>query len=411
MRIAIISDLHVGTASHAEDFSVGDDSTCVITSYIESFRKTFDSPQFSCDVLLVAGDITNRAKANEFKLASERIVDVARILEVEDEKIFFTPGNHDSNWPIGEMLEAQGEEDPKVLLEERYRFLTSDPFFQNILSNAKFGKFELSPYFVLWVTGELAVLSFNSSAQDSHKSKIHHGVVTSALTDQVKIELLKHKSLLKDKIKLILVHHHPINYEDKTFEDTDHSIMANASVLTDFAGEMGFDFIVHGHKHVARYNHMIGAASYPINILCAGSFSASLSNLYFGGVGNSFHIIEIDQRCLESGIPQGRILSWSHFVKNGWIKNTTEREELTHSESFGTNINRNTLRTIVHDLLRDFFIANELITWEELTSKDERLQYCSKTTMDIVLRELSQEIDFQIYRDTELAFYKKKRSL
>lgn len=406
MKIAIISDLHVGTGSQAKDFSVGDTDNAVITNYMDSFRKKFNTEEHCCDVLLIAGDITNKARADEFDLASRRIKDIANTLNIKEDNIFFTPGNHDSNWVVGESLESQGEIDIQKIREHRYNFLNSNDFFKKRVAYANSGNFHNSPYSVLWSTDKLVVLSYNSSANDKHNEKPHKGQIDSEITSLLTQQLKQHKDDIQGKVKVLLLHHHPINYEDKTYKETDYSIMANATALIDFAGESCFDFIIHGHKHVARYKHLITEAHYPMNILCSGSFSASLSNKYFNGVGNSFHIIEIDKLCEETEIPQGRILSWSHFAQHGWIENKADREELTHEECFGANLNRVTLQKILRTMITDKFKLSDCIQWDEILQLNNQLSYCSSTVVSIVLNELSQEIGFQIYNPPNVILLK-----
>ena len=72
MKIAVISDLHVGEYARAKDFTPIDSEHSVIPDFLTPFKHCFQKAEYECDILLVAGDITNRANNAEFDLASLR---------------------------------------------------------------------------------------------------------------------------------------------------------------------------------------------------------------------------------------------------------------------------------------------------------------------------------------------------
>ena len=199
-------------------------------------------------------------------------------------------------------MKEQGVSHEQQIRDARYQLFNSNPFVKGTMSRAI--QFHIPPSFVLWCSGEVAILSFNSSANDNDEEKIHHGELSNEAVLAVRQELDKNTALLEGKTKILLFHHLPLNYQEKTFSEVDNSIMSNADALIELASEYGFDFLVHGHKHIPRYRHLITDSRYPMNILCAGSFVARLDDRWFGDIGNAFHIIEIDQKCEEHLIPK-----------------------------------------------------------------------------------------------------------
>jgi 3',5'-cyclic AMP phosphodiesterase CpdA len=410
-RIAVISDLHIGSSARAKDFSLDEHENAVIDDYIGIFRHAFENDNHRCDALLVAGDITNRARADEFALAATRIKDIAEILGVPENMIFFTPGNHDSNWALGETREQQGVKCPDKIRLARYELLNSEPFFKSRMDAGHTGSFDEPPFSILWTTDNLAVLSYNSSAEDSLKEKLHNGKINHHIIEELRKLLDKHSSRIKDKIKVLLVHHHPINYVDRTFPKADHSIMENGDGLLELAAEFCFDFIVHGHKHVPRYKHIITEAQYPINVLCSGSFSSRMDDRYFHGLGNSFHVIEIDGTCSSSMVPQGRILNWSHFASHGWIPNNPLRESIPHQENFGSSLNRNVIKHRLESIIKDELDNKGFLEWPEVERIEPKITYCSTTVLSLVLEELSGSIGFTIHRNQHVILIKNREAL
>jgi 3',5'-cyclic AMP phosphodiesterase CpdA len=227
MKIAVISDLHVGEYARAKDFTPTDSEHSIIPDFLTPFKLCFQKEVYECDILLVAGDITNRANNEEFDLASRKILEIADILKVPHNSVFITPGNHDSNWSLGKTMKEQGVSDEQQIRDARYQLFNSNPFVKGLMSRAKFGQFHIPPYFVLWCSGEVAILSFNSSANDNDEEKIHHGELSNEAVLAIRQELDKHTVLLEGKTKILLFHHHPLNYQEKTFSEVDNSIMLN----------------------------------------------------------------------------------------------------------------------------------------------------------------------------------------
>ncbi|MCG7642123.1 metallophosphoesterase [Alteromonas sp. MmMcT2-2] len=97
MKLAVISDLHVGDYARAKDFNPSEGEHSVIDCFMDSFKSKFGKCDYKCDYLFVAGDITNRANKTEFDLATVRILEIAETLTVPESNIFIVPGNHDSN--------------------------------------------------------------------------------------------------------------------------------------------------------------------------------------------------------------------------------------------------------------------------------------------------------------------------
>lgn len=408
MKIAVISDLHIGTTARGADFSTTPTEDNVIPCFMESFKNYFHDPCYHCDALIVAGDITNRANDDEFELAATRIKEIADTLKVNHDSIYFTPGNHDSNWELNKAKKQSGVKDPEKLRSARYELFNDNEFIKNRMSESTFGSFVVSPYFVLWESDKLIVLSYNSSANDDEECGTHHGEIKPEDLVKIKNELEKYKRNFEGKVKVLVCHHHPINYVEKTFYAPDFSIMANAQGLIDLAGEYCFDFIVHGHKHIPRYQHMVSNALHPINILCAGSFVARLDDRWFDGVGNSFHIIEIDQICENKAIPQGRIRSWSHFVSHGWIENIEGRDHVPHESDFGSSYTRQELSRKLKLIINSLFINKEFILWQEVEKEEPNIKYCSSSVLSLVLKDIKDEVGFTIYREPELGLLKKE---
>lgn len=214
---------------------------------------------------------------------------------------------------MGKWKNAREEKIPyDKIIKRKFWNIENHDFFKLINDNATFRSYYKSPYTSIWESDDIIAVGINSSVFDEFDKKLHHGEVKNESLKEVTKKL---KELHRDsrRIKILFTHHHPKNYSDTAFDNPDFSQMKNSEVFLNFAVENEFDFLVHGHKHIPRFNIHSDINSMPIVTLCAGSFSASLKE-YHNGVANFFHIIEVDKVCKNVDNVCGKIRSWSYFL-------------------------------------------------------------------------------------------------
>ncbi|WP_274371232.1 metallophosphoesterase family protein [Morganella morganii] len=394
VKILVISDLHVGQSARGDDFCT-DGNTSGINSkdYVSDFRVFVKENNVEATHLLIAGDISNRADYKEIDLAAERIKNITEILKIPDNNIYFVPGNHDSNWQDEKYAIEQGLPHDKVV-EKKFWNIMNHEYFKNIHDNASFKSYYQSPYTSIWESDDIIAVGINSSVFDVYDKKPHHGEVRNEFLREVTSEL---KKLPNDsrKIKILFTHHHPKNYSDTTFEDPDFSQMKNSEDFLNFAFVNEFDFLVHGHKHIPRFNIHSDINNIPIVTLCAGSFSASLKE-YHNGVANFFHIIEVDKICDNIDSVCGKIKSWSYFLSKKWMEADFLRDSISHEEYFGAFMNRKILRRDLESKICELFENTNSIRWSTLSSELKDLEYCNRRVLFGLLNDISESNGFEV---------------
>ncbi|MDW6003302.1 metallophosphoesterase family protein [Vibrio mangrovi] len=389
MKLLILSDLHVGSKARAQDFSTSpDDMACRNTpDFFKDFSELIKKESIDVTHILIAGDITQTAAYNEFELAAKNIEAIADLLQVGKECIYFIPGNHDSNWN-DEKSSIENNEPTELTIKKKYTNLEQNKFFANLLGNAVFQDMYSSPYGSIWNSEEIVIVGINSSVRDGTTSDVHHGSIEPNDLNKINGELDKLDT--KNKVKVLLTHHHPKNYTDRTFQDSDFSIMQNADAFLRFATTNEFDVIVHGHKHIPRFDIHSDALNYPVVALSAGSFSASLKD-YHNGVANFFHIIEVEGKCDKNDNILGKVTTWAYFDNNKWISANKERDYISHEEFFGDIRNRKVLKKeLKHDIETQIETTN-VFRWQTLLNKKPELKYCNLGLREIVITELCEE--------------------
>ncbi len=396
MKIIVISDLHIGDGAVSNEFSVGQSNNAVKNRFLSELKDLVNKEDIKADYLVVAGDITDRATKEEFQLASKRLKEISEIVGVGSSKIFFVPGNHDGNW-AEEKKSIEADEDLQLTIARKYEYLQVNEFFKESLDNASVGCYYTEPYFAIWSDDNLNVIGINSSVFDHYNNKPHHGVVRKQdlkLLDEKLEELKVGKS---EKINLLLIHHHPIQQPDLPFDRADHSILQNAGVLMDLASKHQINFIIHGHKHIPRLAQYTDGYQHPINILCAGSFSARLDDRWFQGVPNTIHQVEIDKICTINKSPFGKVTSWSHNTGHGWTRDESING-IAHKEFFGNRMTPAELEINLRESIEVFFSKQDHIKWSELSHSCIDILYTSRKLLDKTIVTLSIELGFTIFK-------------
>ncbi len=234
MKILVISDLHVGEGAICTDLSTGSGQNAIKQNFLKELHQLTIDENISADLLVITGDITNRARKEEFLLASQRILEIAKYFKITDiNKIFFVPGNHDSNWEDEERVLSSDASNITEAIDEKYKNIKTEFLLKSVLDSSQYGCFYSEPYFVIWQLEFANIIGINTSVFDHHNKKPHHGVLR--LSD-IKILDKKLEELnIKDsgKLNLVMLHHHPVQQPDIPFTEADHSILQNSSSFMD----------------------------------------------------------------------------------------------------------------------------------------------------------------------------------
>lgn len=388
MKIAVLSDLHVGRCSRAQDLCP---EACVDDkyrseyngkekNYIDQFVAFLKKENIRSDYLLIPGDVTDTAHPMEVKVASEFIETVGKTLGVKKTKIVYVPGNHDLDWNMYDKTDLSG-----IKWAQRYVALKDHRFiFHKINRHGQRGYDLLSGnFFNLWDFDDLVVLGYNSSVTDTPDDDVHVGDIVSQHLDEME-KLLRRMNLRKREcVKIFLIHHHLKNFPLPKKDERDLSIAKNAESMLKLLRDNNFDFILHGHRHHSFFDAHPG----DIPTLCSGSFSANISSQFMGLATNQFHIINIVSRC--GGKIYGRINSWSNIV-SGWEQSPEIRnyDVVGYDRVFGVSLSDNEVSRQVAELIRRHIKERRSFSWNKtiranfqqleflIENRDEIIKWC-----------------------------------
>ena len=266
--IAHISDIHFGTAD-----------SVVVERLVEKVCE------LAPDLVVVSGDLTQRARSGQFEQAR-------KFLERIPRPHLIVPGNHDV--PLYNVF---------------------DRFFKPLTKYKRYITSDLSPDFQ---DDEVAVFGVNTTRSLTIKG---------GRVNYRQVEDLRRRLLAVDQGKLkIIVTHHPFDVPEGVDED---DIVGRAKMVMPRLVECGADVFLAGHLHVSHITH--SARRYRLDdgysalIVQAGT-AASVRER---GEANSFNVLEIDGpvmsvKRLQCGMPASgfHLATSEQFTKTdrGWSR-------------------------------------------------------------------------------------------
>jgi UDP-2,3-diacylglucosamine pyrophosphatase LpxH len=251
--IAVVSDLHVGDLARSADLSRRQASDGKPAGYLDEFAAYVTSQKLRADLLLIAGDLTDRAHPQEFQVAAKAVDAVAAAFSLRtDRDVFLVPGNHDVSWKA---LSQDPDDETGYSLQSRYYPLRySDWPFDQLMQSGTQHLCE-PPYSVIRQVPGALVVTFNSCSHDGpleSPDAPHFGLApqeTIAALDRALTLLAPDASVLR----VFLLHHHVVARDDRARDYHDPSLTVNSVELLELLGKHRFDLVVHGHKHAGRH--------------------------------------------------------------------------------------------------------------------------------------------------------------
>lgn len=264
-RIVQISDTHFGTETQPV--------VAALRSQLNSLKP---------DLLVCSGDITQRARSNQFNAASTFL----STLEYGD--LLCVPGNHDM--PLFNVFQRLF--DPY----SNYNQFVGSMRQKDVLVNQTFSK------------PGLVVVGVNSCNPFHYKN----GRLKHRELENLEAAL---KNTADETIKLVVAHH-PFDAIQVSDEE---NIMPNAQKLLARFGELGVDMVLGGHIHYQfcrTTEHRYPDLKKPIGVCQAGT---TLSSRVRAGLPNSFMELQVHESKSDLTVTQ-----WEYIEGQGAFAATTE---------------------------------------------------------------------------------------
>lgn len=406
IRLAVISDLHVGLAARSKDLCPQSiackpkDRVRYNNKAESAYRKQFvdfvTQNKISADYLVLPGDVTNRAHPEEVKLASEFINEASAALCIPPGRVIFVPGNHDVDWSVYDPKDNTG-----FRWTQRYDALKHPQYcFHQILASGK-GDVFTHPHFLVWEFNDLLAVGYNSCSHDKPvpESGIHHGLADPAHMVELKT-FLQGIDTSHSRLRLFLVHHHPIDFAGPQPGTPEFSLMTNAEQLLAIAHEFEFDILVHGHRHHPRFETH-STQTYPhLPVLCAGSFSVDLDTQWAGTIDNQFHLITVTGRGGSENRILGQVTSWSKNRARGWVPSEQSTSGIHHNIPFGSYVMPGELDARLAPLINQLLAKKNYVLWSDVVQAFGDLKHLPLDSAIAAFRRASKRLRRETMHET-----------
>lgn len=402
LKIAVISDLHVGNARGSDlNPKSSREVDVLVDDYVERFVKFIKGNSITADYLVVPGDVSHGAEPRQIKIASGAIERFAKVLDVPLSNVLFVPGNHDVNWGIVKLDMPEGADGHQYKSQyHMYRYVTfsDDETLFPCLSEGETRSIFEPPFFRSWAFDDLVAVGYNSSWDDGPIQEVNCGKISEGHLSQLESHLSK-LELNSDKLAVFIVHHHPVVHSDVEIDD--YSTLQNADKLLDLLHRYQFDIVIHGHKHQPRLQtHFAGVGNHML-IICAGSFSSSVHG-FPPLTTNQFHLLHFDERDHTSGCVLGAMKSWIFTLERGWIRSfSTEGVGVDHEVHFGAYPDVTRLVDELKRIIEQLFETKQFMQWHDIVNIDPKMKRVPNKQKELALLRLSGKLGFEFMKSSE----------
>lgn len=369
-RIAVISDLHVGPNARGVDMCPHKLEEAKQLSrerdYVSHLIHLVKSKEFEeigpISALCIPGDMSAEAHAEEFRLADQAIRRISGALGINDNSIYYVPGNHDAHWRVMSL-------EPRDFWQRfKYAPLLQDGLlFLNQTKQANFGSIQSSPFTIVWCSDSMLLVGINSAGHDFPDATPHHGLIRQESLRDLEV-YLDSLELKEEQLRICMLHHHPVQYSDPIPNESDFSIVGNAENFLNTMKKYRFDLILHGHKHYPRVESRLDNNGHPYVTMCAGTFSSILDPLWHSGVSNFFHIIEVTGRDSVTGGIKGFVRTWRFCPTKKWTP-SAQQAGMLHIESFGSSATELEVRNMLNAALGSILSVKSYCKWSDLVEE------------------------------------------
>jgi len=284
---------------------------------------------------------------------------------------------------------------------QRYEPIGSNQFYFRNLVDLGDGDVLSPPHFITWSFDDLLVVGYNSASHDSPNPEdvAHHGLADPKHLDEIRARLNR-IGRSDDRLRLFLVHHHPVDFPDPLPGTTDFSLMTNADSLLSLLHECGFDILIHGHKHQPNFvTHTTN--TYPqLPILCSGSFSVEIDTQWAGTIDNQFHLVTIDGRAGVENRIAGKVTSWTNNHARGWIPSEKSTSGIHHIIPFGSYVMPRELDSRLEPFISQWLTEHDHILWRQVTAEFQDLEYLPLDSAIAAFRRIAERLDRQTMYQT-----------
>jgi len=277
---------------------------------IEHFRDELESATSPMKVkqqrlhIVCSGDFTYVGSNTEFKEALEFLNHAVKSAKVPKSRVHLVPGNHDINWALSRSDLSQRFDNYLAFVQNFYGAALASKRFPLINWPISLADHRPNPWDLLYVCPEkehqMVVFGLNTCVYENEQH--HFGFVGERQLTSLR-KLVINGKYPSDWLKVVVMHHHlhpmPELLKPRTTEEPwlDMSILRDSGLVEAYLAELGFDMLLHGHKHRALLREVtLRDTSVPPNsrrpLIVCGAGSVSCNELEHSEA-NQYQVMEV----------------------------------------------------------------------------------------------------------------------
>lgn len=300
-KVIWFSDIHFDEDNSKHQFSQFNQT--------ELSKIIINKQELEIDGLIVSGDLTWKATAEEFKMSAAFFEDICSVKRINIDAIGFCPGNHDVSFSrtlpndVKQALESYHESQmgEKVISEIDWNVLVGravqpeykdnyKQFFNSIVGTNPNEYLSMGKRFLIKNQKIVDFCFLNSNHLQQHKVAFQgQGFVgINQLNDASKEMNWDGNEKISGGFRVVVLHHnlYPVNYTSVPYVSVPASLVYDTEAIMKWCFKHGVDLILHGHTHerfVTKVTRKMSGTSKSIWIVGLGSSGVISSHL----VGNN----------------------------------------------------------------------------------------------------------------------------
>lgn len=346
--------------------------------------------KFAIDYIIYPGDIADEGQLEQYEHFDRVSTKIHDRLNITKDRIFFTPGNHDVNW--SEQLQGTSREQNPIRWKQRFAPMSSSSSLRDTSAADLYD----SPFWKVWRNEEISVISINTAADDGPNQPNHPGTISSTALSSIRKDIIS-RPLNPKSLKILLIHHHPIQYRNLFPNWVDFSIIQSTDDLLSFCGHHKIDFIIHGHRHQPHFTNYICSNGHEVFIVSAGSLSHNFPSYVYNSISNQYHILTVESRDTESNICRGKFNSFSFSQVSKWRISVHDRDGIEGILPYGPHIPLQTIIRTLSAAVEKQILEKNFCKYNDLLNTESYVQYLSPEVLRGALEDICLQMDLRIF--------------
>jgi 3',5'-cyclic AMP phosphodiesterase CpdA len=389
VNILVLSDLHIGDSARCSSMTpkAAITSKSINEGLVDKLilRLKEDFPKI--DYVVLPGDMADRAQHEQYEhldLVIERITTDLKILPTQ---VVFSPGNHDVDWAT---LSATGaDHSSERRWASRYTPIKESRVIKSSLENGVGNPF--SPeYVVSWAFPGIEFIALNTAAKDKPNDDNHPGEISREMLDAV-VKAVAKSAKAEDSPRVLLIHHHPIQYENMFIGWKDFSILQCPADLINFCGVQRIDMIIHGHRHQPNFKQMMSQDGRVVGVFASGSFSARFPAYVYDDLSNQAHVVSLSGRDEETSALKGALNSLAFSQVNGWRPSRRATDGIDARVPFGSLLPAHSLYLMIREFVAERLADVGHVKMTDIITYQERLGMQPPQVLEAVIKKIEAE--------------------